>query len=248
MSQIGLPSEDRDTPKPNTLGLWGDGDDIDLIVDIEQSFGLAFPHDEILEWDTVGDIYNDLKSRLNTGNRRAAGCTTATSFRRLRKCLYDFGNFQRISPQTKLADVKVRSVRKLYRQLKARAGLRAPIARLGWMGTLGVIFILSGIAAFFALLALSKFTWLLPALVPVLPGIAMVRFGAWYFPADCKTVGDLSKRIAAFNFRVLTAEDAAVRDSELWAALLEILIEAGPLTKSEIRPETLLMKNQIRAA
>jgi hypothetical protein len=248
MTQNGLPSEDRDTPKPNTLGLWGDGDDIDLIVDIELSFGLAFPHDEILEWDTVGDIYDDLKSRLNTGHGRAAGCATATAFRRLRKCFFHFGNFQKISPRTRLSDLKVKSVRNFYRQLKEDAGLRAPMARLGWVGTFGIIFILSGIAVIFALLALSKSAWLLPALVPVLPGIVMVRFGAWHFPEDCKTVGDLSKRIAALNFRVLTSEDAAVRDSDLWAALVEILIEAGPLTKPEIRPETLLMKNQIRAA
>lgn len=248
MSQIGLPSDDRDTPGPNTLGLWGDGDDIDLIVDIERSFGLAFPHDEILEWDTVGDIYNDLKSRLNTGHGRAVGCATATTFRRLRKCFFHFGNIQKISPRTRLSDLKVKSVRNFYRHLKEHAGLRSPMARLDWTGTLGIIFVVCGIVAFLALLALSKFTWLLPALVPVLSGIVMVRFGAWHFPEDCKTVGDLSKRIAAFNLRVLIGEDGVVRDSDLWTALLEILVEAGPLTKSEIRPETLLMKNQMKAA
>jgi len=50
------------TPAPlTTLGLAGDGDDLDVLVAVERSFGLSFKDEETSSWQTVGDF---LRSRF----------------------------------------------------------------------------------------------------------------------------------------------------------------------------------------
>lgn len=47
----------------NTLGLVGDGDDVDLILDIERAFAVSVS-DETSSWYTVGDVHAALLGRF----------------------------------------------------------------------------------------------------------------------------------------------------------------------------------------
>jgi len=51
-----------DAPSENleTLGLWGDGDEIDALRDVERRFGVKLNYTAAGNWFTVGDVYADL--------------------------------------------------------------------------------------------------------------------------------------------------------------------------------------------
>ncbi|WP_184721917.1 hypothetical protein [Caulobacter sp.] len=51
----------------DTIGLVGDGDDVDLLQAIEQSFQVRFG-DETTRWSTIGDLHQALVARIAPGS------------------------------------------------------------------------------------------------------------------------------------------------------------------------------------
>ena len=49
-----------------TIGLWGDGDELDAVQDAERRLGFKLPVEEAPNWLTVGDIYDSVM-RHNPG-------------------------------------------------------------------------------------------------------------------------------------------------------------------------------------
>ncbi|MBL8215412.1 MAG: acyl carrier protein [Bryobacterales bacterium] len=47
-----------------SLGLGGDGDEIDAIEDVEREFGIALDKADAPHWLTVGDVYQSLLKAL----------------------------------------------------------------------------------------------------------------------------------------------------------------------------------------
>ena len=47
-----------------TLGLWGDGDEIDALDDVEKSFGVKLDYTDAGNWFTAGDVYAALLKAL----------------------------------------------------------------------------------------------------------------------------------------------------------------------------------------
>lgn len=92
-----------------------------------------------------------------------------------------------------------------------------------------------------------------PALWPtgVLAGV--VGFGLTCMdrgrlPADCRTLGDLARKVAGLNFGDLYAQGAKARDKDLWNALLEVLSEYAFLPRAEIHPGTFILQKQLQSA
>jgi hypothetical protein len=57
-----LPWASRSNPKPN-LGLWGDGDDVEIIEIVEAHFEVAFTDAEVEAVQTVGDWFDLLLTK-----------------------------------------------------------------------------------------------------------------------------------------------------------------------------------------
>lgn len=49
---------------PHSLGLGGDGDEIDAIVRVERVFGVQLDYSEADRWRTVGDVFSALQRAL----------------------------------------------------------------------------------------------------------------------------------------------------------------------------------------
>jgi hypothetical protein len=47
-----------------TLGLWGDGDELDALRNVEERFGVELDHTGAGTWFTAGDVYADLLKTL----------------------------------------------------------------------------------------------------------------------------------------------------------------------------------------
>lgn len=62
------------TPAPiplDSLGLGGDGDEIDAIAEVEQSFGVRLEYSTAHSWYTVGDVFAALQRALPADDRHA---------------------------------------------------------------------------------------------------------------------------------------------------------------------------------
>lgn len=77
-------------------------------------------------------------------------------------------------------------------------------------------------------------------------GSALIHSDPGKLPADCQTFGDLARRVAGLNFGTLYDRGATARDKDIWDALLEVLSEETGLRKTEIGPETLILRRQLR--
>jgi hypothetical protein len=234
--------------EPNTLGVSDDMDDVELIKDIEACFGVKFTDAETGRWYKVDDIFISLKTHYETGSRQNHPSGVVTAFYRLKQSIKYFDSTQNISPKTRLEEFNTVSVRELYRKLSSDHDLRQPTLYGGRVHTVGALLIMAGFLASFAFLVLWHLSYLLLAISIAVVGSVFMKFGAWRFPPDCETVGDLAQRIAARNFRLLNGSNQPVRETELWNALLEVVSDHSFIPIAEIRPDTLLLQSQLSRA
>ncbi len=57
------PSEMRDEHGPATLGQWTSRKHIELVVRLEEAYGIAFTHDEIFDIRSFGDLWEILRRK-----------------------------------------------------------------------------------------------------------------------------------------------------------------------------------------
>jgi len=55
-----------------SLGLGGDGDEVDAIERVEATFGVAFASEHCERFITVGDVWKALRGQLSLGEQEAA--------------------------------------------------------------------------------------------------------------------------------------------------------------------------------
>lgn len=85
-------------------------DSVELVMAIEEEFGLDIPDRDAEKMITVGDVYEWLRVRLSTADPRA--CLTQRVFYKLRRALIENYNVSRhtISPDTRLTELLPLSV------------------------------------------------------------------------------------------------------------------------------------------
>ncbi len=72
--------------QPVSVGLWGDGDEIAAIDEVEATFGVTLDYADAPTWQTAGDVFRSLQSSLSaevanapdTWDRFAAALTHET--------------------------------------------------------------------------------------------------------------------------------------------------------------------------
>ena len=222
---------------PNTLGLVGDGDDLDLLRDLEEVFGLRFG-DETLRWYTVGDVFAGLRQKV-VG--RGHGCATAMAFYRLRRGARDTESGERFGPGTSLDVLRHgANPRSFLKRLGSKSRLRMPSPMMTLPGKTGFLLAVAGFLGLLVVGAVSRSDLPWPMLV-VLAGMGLMRLDPGRFPSGCRTLGDLAEKVAARNFGKLIAEGAAPREKHLWSALLDVLSDYAAVPASEIGPDTQLI-------
>ncbi len=219
----------------DTIGLAGDGDDVDLIRAIESSFGVQFANDPA-KWLTVGDIYDALLTRIPTSST-ARLCATSMAFYRIRAALMCTAEVRgRVAPATKLAGLTALPPKLLFAKLSQEMGVSTLPITLSWWGGAGVAAVLSGIVgAFFALQVHA--VWPVLLLMPV--GIAMIStdVGGYY----STTVGDLARTVAIRNVRQFISDGADSRPETLWRALCVLIADETQFDADKISASTRLI-------
>lgn len=219
-----------------TLGLAGDGDDLDVLVAVERSFGLSFEDEETSSWQTVGDFYEAVLSKLATTAIQGK-CSTLMAFYDVRRFLRSRGSAGVIRPSTRLRDLtRIRQAAVLKALAEETETAPVPLT-LGWKTFPGIALLIFGIAGL--LVSHSPIMIVLSAM-GIVAGWVVVRSGAASF--GMKSVGDLSTEIARSNFAVFAAKGADARPTTIWRIFRDLLAqEAG------VRPELISRQTRLLA-
>ena len=76
---------------------------VELVMDVEESFGISIPDEKAQDIVTVGDLFEFVKSRAKLAP--AGTCLTAATFYDVKRALRDRGISQRFGPSAHLADI-----------------------------------------------------------------------------------------------------------------------------------------------
>ena len=216
----------------DTLALVGDGDELDLLVDVEEVFGVALAEEEVSGLRTVGSLHALIMTKLAPGAPRRV-CLSARAFRQMRAALKADARirpstpFQALTSQQDYPSWLARVEQESGLEL-TRAASHWAVVLLGWM-------------AFLA--GLGVFVW--PDLWLELGMLAALSLlGVWLLPfperrrplADhSSSLDDLIRASLPQNFQRLRRAGEAPHSLEVWRILESICRDVsghrGPITR-----------------
>ncbi|MGF6229462.1 hypothetical protein QFZ27_003417 [Inquilinus ginsengisoli] len=225
----------------DVLPLVGDGDDLDLIREVERAFGIRFADRDLESCQTIGDLHALILAAVPHAERTDATCLAAMAFFRLRWAIEAEHPGRIIQPATPLADLTGRFGADYWLgRLRRRTGQRMPTPALGATGCALNLAAIAGSAA-------CVVTWGWLGLVPALPllSASVAVSGRWLsaLPKPTATVGDLARVVAALNVSALADRDQPVRTREIWPALQAIIQDNLALT-APVQPTTRFFKEK----
>lgn len=187
-------------------------DTVELLLELEDAFGIKIPDNEATGLVTIGDIIDCVASKL--GEASGQTCATASVFYQLRRDLVSRFGVTRLSvrPNTSWASLLTPQLfRRFWAKLRANEEL-LPSLRLShrwilaiWVGATvgGVVFMYYSQSSFIAVVLTALLGLLAHRLSTCLAGIA---------PQTCQTIGDTALFIAIrrptkdIEHRMTTAE------------------------------------------
>jgi hypothetical protein len=226
-----------------SLELIGDGDDLELIHDVEQVFGTWIQEGDWANCKTVGDIEAALLRNMQGHDLRQDRCMTALAFYDLRRNLGATidGSISKVelSPNTPLTDLN-HSPSHIAKTLKTTSSLRLRFDA----GLLGSI---AGASLLFSLpLFVAGGIFELPHLIIGAIGMfggafLLLRFDNGRF-GPLQTIGDLARELARENFARFAGRGGRFTHDDVWQRLQAIAARVAEFPAEEIGRDTLLLR------
>lgn len=214
------------TKRLNSLNLVGDGDEVDLVRDIERSFSITIEDHEAGPVMTVGELY-DLVQRKRPGSTSpTTACFSQLAFHRLRRAMREMGLGDDIRPSTPLAElIAARSRGELqsrWAELGRRSGLQLPDleapeteALAVFDGRIGSLIIVFAVVAAFVAMG----PWAIAAIAATVLAFAIVQHLRRTIPHRVVTVGQLCEETAGRSFGPLFDEKRSCHPKDVWFAV-----------------------------
>ena len=221
---------------------------VELIMDVEDAFGIQIADEEASKIVTVGELYETILGKLKQA--RSEECMTAKMFYRLRRGLSALTGASRraVRPDTLLeALVPSSRRREFWRHLGQLLKMDLPsLQRPRWVAN-------SMAAVILGLIAVTILAASIPStLSPILPGVAAVgliltagrltRPWATHLKPG-QTIGGLTKILLQDNFGVLAAETGHVNEKEVWDSLVAAMATSLRVPKEELRPDIRIIQD-----
>lgn len=228
----------------NTLDLDPEWGAIDLLEEVEASFGITIEGAVAEQIETVGDLYDAICDLTPKWDSQRGACATSVIFYRMRSALVHIDR-KSISPRMDLP-LHGTTPSKLFSLLERETGLRLPSAPLTTPGVIGGILFLIGIIG--AVIALFDAAWEVAAggAVMAAAGAALLKADPGSLPVGVETLGDLVTRAVPLNAQVLAEMGARLPDQ--WIMLTGLAAEHGILSPAEIFPDTFLHLKSLKIA
>lgn len=228
----------------NSLDLDPEWGAIDLLEEVEATFGIKIADGEAERCATVGDLYEIICAHSPDWDRQAGSCGSSMVFYRMRRSLSP-DDKRGIGPDAPLTVSGLQPSR-LFKKLADDTGLRLPAYELTWFGVTGGFLSVGGILV--AIVALLTGHWIVStaAAVIALAGFPFLRVDPGRFPAGIETLGDLVRRTVPLNAAKL--KEVGGRPADRWSILVALASEHGELPPNEIGPETVFHRTQLETA
>jgi hypothetical protein len=227
-----------------TLDLDPEWGAIDLIEELEATFGFKMGDDEAESCCTVGDVYNVVCAHTPEWELQDGNCASSIVFYRLRRVLRP-ADKRLIRPSTHLTSLR-QSPTKLFDSLAKGSELRLPSHSLTWLGNIGALMLFGG--TILAVIALFDAQWLIAGSLGLMAAIGsgVVWLDPGKFPKGINTIGELVNRTVPLNSKLL--KEMGGRPDNRWSILTAMASEHGSLEPSAISPDTYLHKKSLQDA
>jgi hypothetical protein len=222
-----------------------DADASDAILGLERSLGFRFADGELEDCRTVGDLFRIVSRRLEGLGGEA--CAGAMAFYRLRRVLSPYAGGETLRPSHVLSELITIPPKQLYRQIERETGLQMPsLASAG----LGVAAFATAMAALLAIIPVHMFYpgWTLYLILLIPAAIWVFTLDPGRFGKECRTLGDLAKRVVHHNYGHLLEAGARPSQADQWDVLTEILSGYTAVKKADIRADMLILPARRYAA
>jgi len=211
-------------------------DSVELVMAVEEKFGITISDEEAQEMRTVGDMYQCVLSKVMVSDR--SSCLTQKAFHLLRRTarqLFDIPRDQ-FRPDAQL-DVIVprRSRHENWRKFQVAVGAtKWPTLALSWPGILTLIAFVFAIPGFVFEYGTVVLRWnvVIVGVIAVVSMIAALRVGKLIarpfemeFRGGISTVRELAYVVVAQNPELFGTERATWTADETWSLLSSVIKE-----------------------
>lgn len=227
-------------------------DVVELVLGVEETFGISIGDNELKDVSTVGDFYEFILNSLKiTGNQT---CMSSKVFYILRRGLIPLTGMKRqeITPDSNLSELMpIRRRRRMYRQLGRAIELQLPKLRLperiqymiSWTMVVEAIALIWLIPFYQEIIFVSLIS--LAALLVISYFMLRLLFNpfctdlSYFYPAsgEMETLGDLTKETLSINFKKFQSTETDWNPDNVWIALKEIIIEINCSGPEEVTKE-----------
>lgn len=223
--------------KPNSVGLVGDGDDVEIIEFFEDVFEITFSSEEAQSITTLSEAYELICSKLPTPTEKRNVCLKAMAYYRLNRAMRDQGKTPLSVRLEVPSDMTPKSFQK---QLEERSNLRLDFLTRAspWVVALSYFQFVTWIAGPILFSGLSAFV----ATVMIFAvSFALWRVAEW---SDHRvwifdgTIGDLSRRASEENIGKLIVQGGKWKDADVWQSMTLVISNCTGYPSRKMTPET----------
>ncbi|MEX2188890.1 MAG: acyl carrier protein [Pirellulales bacterium] len=230
-------------------------DTVELIMDIEDRFGVSISNDDAAAVRTVGEL-SDMVERLLSEKSATGGpavCLTSMAFFRFRRAVAEVCHVERkrVSPG-EVIDVLVarKARRREWAEMARRTSMKMPpLHRPDWCVWVGLGFVATFVAGCWQTRLGIESTALLcwATLAILIFGIGafgwVTRPLAIHLSPRTITCGELARELVALNFASLRARGETIRREELWQAIVHTVAESAGADAAKIERSTRIVED-----
>ena len=211
-------------------------DSVELVMAVEERFGISISDEEAQQIRTVGDMHQCVLSKIAVADK--SSCLTQKAFHLLRRTARQLFHVPRdeFSPDTQLnAIIPRRSRRENWRKFQSAVGATNwPKLAVSWLGAVAVIALVFGVPwlVFVCGTDVLKWSGLVSgtiAAVSLLFGIKAAKLAASSFETEFRgatsTVRDLTYAVVAQNPQLFGTERPTWTADETWGVLASVIKE-----------------------
>lgn len=225
-------------------------DTVELLMDVEESFGIEIPDDDAQLIVTVGDLFEFIKSQAELAP--AGTCLTAATFYDIRRAFQQSGIHERFGPSTQLGLIAPdRKRRSFWTNLSLVANLKFPnLVRPSWVVAVNIL------TAFAASLmtALIASGQEVNGTIFAMTLIACLVFFGWVtailtkpfatrFASDFNTFRGLSECVLALNASAQQNKHGPVGPNDIWVILRGLIVNQLGVDADEVTPTANFVKD-----
>lgn len=219
-----------------SVGIVGDGDDVELIEAFESTFEISFSNEEVESMSTLGQAFEAICSKLPTTQSQQNKCLTAMAYYRLNRALCGDG---KINLGTRVEVPQDQSPRSFQKQLERRADLRLHFLTRASTRTI-ILFFFQFVSWIVAPIMLSGSSAFIVGVVIAAGSHILWRFAdssderVWMFDG---TLGDLSRQASETNFRKLVSLGGTWKEPDVWKTMTSIIHDCTGFPPDNMTPE-----------